>query len=178
MDTLKFVLITSLLMSSASTGESFKEENISWKNASPETCVCLDDTDFSTATSSIQVISMDEKVASIHAYSDDVAKGKNWNCHFMSGRIVSAVFRHYCVALIPTGGGTFLGERDYDRIEVFHFPKNGLTKMERLLRAELSRIIAIATTRGEGGCGETPLNPMLRERTRNGLEAASICSSD
>ncbi|MEJ6648571.1 MAG: hypothetical protein QNL24_14750, partial [Akkermansiaceae bacterium] len=66
------------------------------------------------------------------------------------------VFRHYCVALIPTGGGTFRGERDYDRIEVFHFPKNGLTKMERPLKAELSRIIAIATTRGEGSA-EKPL---------------------
>ena len=156
MDTLKVVLITSLLMSSARATERFKEEKIPWKNASPETCVCLDDADVSTATSSIQVISIDGKIASIHAYSDNVAKGKNWNCHFMNGRIVSAVFRHYCIALIPTGGGTFRGERGYDRIEVFHFPKNELTKMEPTLKAELSRIIAIAATRGEGGA-EKPL---------------------
>ena len=156
MNTLKLILFTFLSTSSTRAAERFKEEDVPWKNASPETCVCLDDANDSAATSFIRVTSIDGEIASIYAHSDNVAKGKSWNCHFKKGRIVSAVFRRYRLILIPTGEGTFRGEPDYDRIEVFHFPEHELIGLEPTLKNELSRIIAIATDRGEQGGAEKP----------------------
>jgi len=106
--------------------------------------------------SNIVVTSVAGKLVTIDAFVEHYAEGRQWQCHFKDGQIISAVYRHFTVTRKIVGdGGEFTTESKEDRVEVFHFPEHDLSKLEAGLRKDLSEVIAIAKNKNEseGGTG-------------------------
>jgi hypothetical protein len=108
--------------------------------------------------SNIAVTSVAGKIVTIDAFVEHFAEGRQWQCHFKDGKIISAVFRHFTVTRKAAGdAGEFTTELNEDRVEVFHFPDHDHSKLEAGLRKDLSEVIAIAKQPSEqvsGGNGE------------------------
>ena len=100
--------------------------------------------------SNIAVTSVAGEIVTVDAFVEHFAEGRQWQCHFKDGQIISAVFRHFTVARKAAGdAGEFTTELNEDRVEVFHFPDHDLSKMNPELRKDLTEVIAIAKNQGE-----------------------------
>lgn len=96
--------------------------------------------------SNIAVTSVDGKWVTIEAFAQHFAEGRQWQCHFKDGEIVSAVYRHFTVTRKIAGdAGEITTELDEDRVEVFHFPDHQITEMDLEFRKDLMEILAIAS---------------------------------
>ena len=142
---MKPLILTSLtlvLAALAAIAEAPKTENKDWEQA--------------CGGSNIAVTSVAGKIVVIDAFAEHFAEGRQWQCHFKDGKIVSAVFRHFIVTRKAAGdAGEFTTELEEDRVEVFHFPDHDLSKLDAEMRKDLSEVIAIAK-QGEQGVGGQP----------------------
>lgn len=131
MKTLILTCLTFAVGASAAFAEAPKTENKDWEKA--------------CGGSNIAVTSVAGKILTIHAFVEHFAEGRQWQCHFKDGKIISAVFRRFIVTRKAAGDvGEFTTELDEDRVEVFHFPDHDLAKLDEGLRKDLSEVIAIA----------------------------------
>ena len=97
--------------------------------------------------SHIAVTSVAGKIVAIDAMVEHFAEGRQWQCHFKEGKIISAVYRHFTITRKPSDDdGEFTTELNEDRVEVFHFPDHDMSKMEAKLKKDLSEVIAIANS--------------------------------
>ena len=139
------ILIGLSLVAIASTvfAEKPKTENKDWEQA--------------CGGSNVAFISIAGKIVTVDAFVEHFAEGRQWQCHFKDGAIISAVYRHFNVTRKAAGdAGEFTTELDENRVEVFHFPDHDLSKMEPGLRKDLSKVINIAKGQGKqvsGGNG-------------------------
>ena len=123
--------LTSALSALAALADAPKTEHKEWEQA--------------CGGSTIAVTRVAGEIITVDAYAEHFAEGKQWQCHFKDGEIISAMYRHYTVTRKPAGDdGEFATELNDDRVEVFHLPDHDLSKMEAGLRKELSEIIKIA----------------------------------
>ena len=100
--------------------------------------------------SNIAVTSVSGKIVTIDAVAEHFAEGRQWQCHFKDGEIITAVYRHFTVKRKPAGdAGEFITESQEDRVEVFHLPDHDLSKLDPELRKDLTELIAIAKNQGE-----------------------------
>lgn len=129
---MKLILLTLLGSCIVAVAEKPKTENRTWEEA--------------CGGSNIAVTSVAGNIVSIDASVEHFAEGRQWVCHFKDGKIISALYRHFKVVRKFTGdGGQFTTVLDEDQAEVFHFPDHDLSKMEPVLKKDLSEVIAIAT---------------------------------
>jgi hypothetical protein len=136
MKTLILTFLTVAVSVLAAFSENPKTENKDWEKA--------------CGGSNIAVTSVAGKIVTVDAYVEHFAEGRQWQCHFKNGEIISAVYRHFTVARKSAGdAGEFTTELNEDRVEVFHFPDHVLSKLEPELRKDLSEVIAIAKNQGE-----------------------------
>ena len=126
----------------AAFAESPKTENKGWEKA--------------CGGSNITVTSVAGKIVTVDAFVEHFAEGRQWQCHFKDGKIISAVYRHFTVTRKAAGdAGEFTTELNEDRAEVFHFPNHDLSKLEPELRKDLTEVIAMAKKPGEqDGAGQ------------------------
>ncbi len=100
--------------------------------------------------SNIAVTSVAGKIVTIDAVAEHFAEGRQWQCHFKDGEIISAVYRHFTVTRkAADDAGQFTTESKEDRVEVFHLPDHDLSKLDPELRKDLAEVIAIAKNQGE-----------------------------
>jgi hypothetical protein len=100
--------------------------------------------------SNIRVTRVDGHIISINAEVEHYWEGRQWVCHFVDGKIVSALYRHFTVTrkAAPEREGAFTTEQHDDLIKTFHFPDHKLTRMENALMEDLQDVIAKATAKG------------------------------
>ncbi len=109
--------------------------------------------------SNISVTSIAGKIVTIDASVEHFAEGRQWQCHFKDGKIVSAVYRHFTVTRKAAGdAGEFTTELNEDRVQAFHFPEHDLSMLAPELRKDLAQVIAIAKGKGEQDGGGQPAN--------------------
>ncbi|HUF61213.1 MAG TPA: hypothetical protein VMN36_03990 [Verrucomicrobiales bacterium] len=127
-----FILTASVL---AAFAEKPTTENKDWEKA--------------CGGSNIAVTSIAGNIVSIDAFVEHFTEGRQWQCHFKDGKIVSALYRHFTVTRKAAGdAGEFMTELDEDRVEVFHFPDHEISEMDPALEKDLLEVIAIATNKG------------------------------
>jgi hypothetical protein len=100
--------------------------------------------------SNIRVTPVDGRIVSINAEVEHYWEGRQWVCHFVDGKIVSALYRHFTVTRkgAPEREGAFTTEQHDDLIKTFRFPEHKLTRMEKALMEDLQDVIAKATAKG------------------------------
>jgi hypothetical protein len=100
--------------------------------------------------SNIRVTRVDGRIVSINAEVEHYWEGRQWVCHFVDGKIVSALYRHFTVTrkAAPEREAAFTTEQHDDLIKAFHFPDHKLTGMENTLMEDLQDVIAKATAKG------------------------------
>ena len=131
MNALIVICLAIALSSSAAFAEAPKTENKDWEKA--------------CGGSNIAVTSVAGKILTIDAFVEHFAEGRQWQCHFRDGKIISAVFRQFTVTRKAAGAaGEFTTDLDENRVEVFHFPDHDISKLDAELRKDLSEVMAIA----------------------------------
>ncbi len=100
--------------------------------------------------SNIAVTSVADRIISIDAVIEHFAEGRQWECHFKDGKIVTALYRHFIVTRKPEGdAGEFSTELDEDKVELFYFPGHQISVTDPVLKKDLLEVIAIATQKGK-----------------------------
>lgn len=100
--------------------------------------------------SNIAVTSVAGRIVSIDAVMENFAEGRQWQCHFKDGKIVTALYRHFIVTRKAEGdAGEFSTELNEDKVELFYFPDHQISEMDAALKKELLEVIAIATQKGK-----------------------------
>ena len=100
--------------------------------------------------SNIAVTSVAGRMVSIDAVMENFAQGRQWQCHFKDGKIVTALYRHYMVTRKSEGdGGKFSTELKEDKVELFYFPDHQIVIKDIDLKNELLEVLAIATQKSK-----------------------------
>jgi len=98
--------------------------------------------------SNIKVARVDGQIVSISGFAEHFAEGREWQCHYTNGKIVSALYRHYTVSRKAAGdAGEFTTEQHTDILRVFHFPDHQLKGLDSDLLDDLKTVISKATGR-------------------------------
>ena len=100
--------------------------------------------------SNIAVTSVAGRIVSIDAVMENFSEGRQWQCHFKDGKIVTALYRHYIVTRKSEGdGGEFSTVLKEDMMELFYFPDHQIVIKDTDLKNELLEVLAIATQKSK-----------------------------
>ena len=100
--------------------------------------------------SNIAVTSVAGRMVSIDAVMENFAEGRQWQCHFKDGKIVTALYRHYLVTRKAEGdAGEFSTELKEDKVELFYFSDHQIVIKDPALRNQLLEVIAIANLKDQ-----------------------------
>ncbi|SKB05356.1 hypothetical protein SAMN02745166_04243 [Prosthecobacter debontii] len=95
--------------------------------------------------SQITITRVGDHMVTLEAFAEHFAEGRQWQCHFQDGQIISAAYRHFIVTRKNAGdAGEFTTEQIEDRVEVFHFPDHDFTQLDPALKKDLSELLALA----------------------------------
>ena len=96
--------------------------------------------------SNIAVTSVAGRIVSIDAVMENFSEGRQWQCHFKDGKIVTALYRHYMVTRKAEGdAGEFSTQLDEDKVELFYFSDHQISVTDPALKKDLLEVVAIAT---------------------------------
>jgi hypothetical protein len=96
--------------------------------------------------SNIRVTRVDGAVVAIDASVEHYHEARQWQCHFLRGEIVSALYRHSKVTRKAAAEeGAFTTELHDDVVTTFYFPDHKLTGMPHDLLEDLQTVLAKAT---------------------------------
>jgi hypothetical protein len=96
--------------------------------------------------SNIRVTRVDGVLVAIDASVEHFHEARQWQCHFLRGEIVSALYRHSEVKRKGTGEeGAFTTELHDDVVATYYFPDHKLTGMPDELLEDLRTVLAKAT---------------------------------
>ena len=96
--------------------------------------------------SNIRVTRVDGAIVAIDASVEHFHEARQWQCHFLRGQMVSALYRHSNVKRKAAGDeGQFTTELHDDVVTTFYFPDHKLTGMPHELLEDLRTVIAKAT---------------------------------
>ena len=143
---MKALLLTCLTLTAsalASVAEKPKTENKAWEKA--------------CGGSNIAVTKVGGKIVTIDAFVEHFAEGRQWQCHFKDGKIVSAVYRHFTVTRKSAGdAGEFTTVLTENQVEVFHFPDHQISGLDPQKKKDLLKILGIAKNNAEQDGADQP----------------------
>ena len=96
--------------------------------------------------SNIRVTRVDGAIVAIDASVEHFHEARQWQCHFLHGEIISALYRHSIVKRkVPADDGAVTTALYDDVITTYRFPDHKLTGMPRELTEDLRMVLAKAT---------------------------------
>jgi hypothetical protein len=96
--------------------------------------------------SNIRVTRVDGAIVAIDASVEHYYEARQWECHFVRGQIISALYRHSKVKRKATAQeDAFTTELQDDLVTTFQFPNHKLTGMPQELLEDLQAVLAKAT---------------------------------
>lgn len=95
--------------------------------------------------SNIRVTRVDGAIVAVDASVEHFHEARQWQCHFLRGEIVSALYRHSIVKREAAGeDGAFTTTLHDDIVATFVFPDHQLAGMPRELLEDLEKVLAKA----------------------------------
>ena len=93
--------------------------------------------------SNIRITRVDGTIVAIDASVEHFHEARQWQCHFVRGEIVSALYRHSKVTRKPAAEeGAFTTELHDDVVTTFYFPDHKIAGMPHNLLDDLRTVLA------------------------------------